>query len=58
MDFSKMSNADIRIALMGYENEYNVKKGKIIEMVRELEELDRLYRKGSEELEKRGFLSD
>jgi hypothetical protein len=43
---------------MGYENEYNVKKDKIIALVRELTELDELYIKANEELQKRGVLKD
>ena len=58
VDFKKMSNADIKIALMGYDREYEVKKTKIMELIHELEDLDKLYRNGSSELEKRGFLSD
>lgn len=58
VDFSKMSNADINIKVMGYDNEYNVKKSKIIELVHELEDLDFLYNKAISELEKRGVLND
>ena len=58
IDFTKLSNAEINIKLMGYENEYNVKKDKIIEIVHELEELDKLFIEGSNELKKRGVLND
>ena len=58
VDFSKMSNADINIKVMGYDNEYNLKKSKIIELVHELEDLDFLYNKAISELEKRGVLND
>ena len=54
VDFTKLSNAEINIKIMGYENEYNVKKDKIIALVRELTELDELYIKANEELQKRG----
>ena len=43
---------------MGYDNEYNVKKGKIIKLVEELQELDSLYNEGKNELDKRGVLTD
>ena len=58
VDFTKLSNAEINIKIMGYENEYNVKKDKIITLVRELTELDELYIKANEELQKRGVLKD
>jgi hypothetical protein len=58
VDFSKLSNAEINLKLMGYDNEYNVKKGKIIKLVEELQELDSLYNEGKNELDKRGVLTD
>ncbi len=58
VDFTKLSNAEINIKIMGYENEYNVKKDKIIALVQELTELDELYIKANEELQKRGVLKD
>jgi hypothetical protein len=53
-----MSNAEINIKIKGYDNEYNVKKDKIIKLVHELEDLDYLYNKANDELKKRGILSD
>ena len=58
VDFSKLSNAEINLKIMGYDNEYNVKKDKIIELVHELEDLDVLYRNAKDELNKRGILND
>jgi hypothetical protein len=58
IDFTRLSNAEINIKLMGYDNEYQVKKNKIIEMVHELEDLDFLYNKAKDELNKRGVLSE
>jgi hypothetical protein len=58
VDFSKLSNAEINLKIMSYDNEYNVKKDKIIELVHELEDLDFLYKKAKDELNKRGVLSD
>lgn len=58
VDFSKLSNAEINIKIMGYENEYNVKKDKIISLVHELQELDALYNEANDELQKRGVLKD
>lgn len=58
VDFSKMSNSEINIKIMNYDNEYEVRKSKIIDLVHELEDLDFLYNKAKEELEKRGVLNN
>ena len=58
VDFSKLSNSEINLKIMGYENEYNVKKDKIISLVEELQELDNLNIAANEELKKRGVLTD
>lgn len=58
VDFTKLSNAEINIKVMGYTNEYNIKKGEIIKLIYELEELDKLCIKATNELKKRGVLSD
>jgi hypothetical protein len=58
VDFSKLSNAEINLKKMGYDNEYKVKKNKIIELINDLAELDSLYISANEELKKRGVLSD
>ncbi len=58
IDFTKLSNSEINLKLMAFDNEYNSKKSKIIEMIQELEVLDKLYIRGKEELKKRGALSD
>lgn len=58
IDFSKLSNAEINLKIMSYENEYNVKKDKIIKLVIELGELDVLYNSANDELKKRGVLND
>jgi hypothetical protein len=58
IDFRKMSNAEINLKIKGYDNEYNVKKDKIIGLVHDLEDLDYLYNKANDELKKRGVLSD
>ena len=58
MDFTRLSNAEINLKMMGYDNEYKVKKDKIIELVTELQYLDVLYNKAQEELNKRGVLND
>ena len=58
VDFSKLSNAEINLKIMGYENEYNIKKDKIIALVTELGELDELYNSANEELKKRGVLNN
>ena len=56
IDFTKLSNAEINIKLMGYSNEYETKKGKIMELIHELEDLDFLYNEGKNELNKRGVI--
>ena len=58
IDFSKMSNSEINLKLMGYKNEYDIKKNKIINLVHELEDLDFLYIKANEEMKKRGVLNN
>jgi hypothetical protein len=58
IDFSRLTNSEINLKIMGYENEYNVKKDKIISLVDELQELDKLYIAANEELKKRGVLTD
>ena len=58
VDFSKMSNSEINLKVMRYDNEYDIRKSKIIELVHELEDLDFLYRKATDELKKRGVLSN
>ncbi len=58
IDFSKLSNSEINLKKKSYDDEYNFKKSKIIEMVYELSELDELYKKANEELKKRGILND
>ena len=58
IDFSKMSNSEINLKIMGYDNEYDIRKGKIIDLVHELEDLDFLYRKAKDELSKRGVLNN
>ena len=56
IDFSKLSNSEINIKMKSYDDEYNVKKSKIISLVSELQDLDYLYMKAKEELAKRGVL--
>jgi hypothetical protein len=58
VDFSKMSNAEINLKKMAYDNEYKMKKSKIIELINDLADLDVLYLQANDELKKRGVLSD
>lgn len=58
VDFSRLTNAEINLKMMGYENEYNVKKDKIIGLIEKLKELDELYIEANNELKKRGILTD
>jgi len=58
IDFKKLSNAEINIKMKNYDNEYSVKKSQIIQLVHDLEDLDYVYIKAKEELERRGILKD
>lgn len=58
IDFTKLSNSEINLKIMSYTNEYEAKKVKIIELIKDLQVLDDLYRKANDELNKRGALSD
>ena len=58
IDFTKLSNSEINIKIMGYRNEYDVKKREVIKLIGDLEELDELYIKATDELKKRGVFSD
>ena len=58
IDFSKMSNSEINIKILGYTNEYNHKKNEILKLIGELVELDKMHIKATDELKKRGVLSD
>lgn len=58
VDFKRLSNAEINLKMMGYDNDYSVRKEKIIQLIHELEDLDFLYNKAKEEIERRGVLRD
>ena len=58
IDFSGLSNSEINIKILGYTNEYNHKKDEVIRLIGELAELDKLYIKAKEELNKRGVFYD
>jgi len=58
IDLSKLSNSEINIMILNFENEYDIKKNKIIELVHDLENLDKKYIKAKDELKKRGVLND
>ena len=58
VDFSKMSNSELNMKLITYDNEYDIRKTKIIDLVHELEDLDFLYIKAKKELGKRGVLNN
>jgi hypothetical protein len=58
IDFSKMSNAEINLKKMGYNDQYELKKSQIIDLIHDLQDLDYLYNKAKDELNKRGVLND
>lgn len=53
MDYSKLTNGELSMKLNEYNNEYEAKKKKIIELVERLKELDRLYMEVETELNNR-----
>ena len=57
-DFTKMSNAEINLAKMTLEKEYEAKKAEILKSIKELENLDNVYISAEEELKKRGVLTN
>lgn len=56
IDFSTLTNSEINLKMKGFEDEYNIKKGKIISLIADLKELDDLYIAAKAEIEKRGSL--
>lgn len=58
IDFTKLSNSEINIKMKSFDDEYKVKKSNIISLVKDLQELDALYIKAKDELEKRGVLNN
>ena len=58
IDFSKLSNSEINLKKMGYDNEYKAKRDKVVSLILQLEELDRLYIEADNELKRRGVLND
>ena len=56
IDFAQLSNAEINIRKQALENEHETKKGEIIKLIHQLEELDVLFIEANEELGRRGLL--
>lgn len=56
LKLNEMSNSEIKIMLVEYENEYDAVKNKIRKNVERLNELDSLYNKAKSELRKRNVL--
>ena len=53
VDFKNMSNNEIKLELMKYENEYKSVQIKVLDMVERLKELDSLYNQAKRELNNR-----
>lgn len=51
--FSEMSNAEIKLKIKAFEDEYEVLKNKIAEIAIRMNVLDKLYEQGKKELNKR-----
>ena len=58
IEFTKLSNSEINIKMNSFDDEYNVKKSKILSLINDLQEFDYLYIKAKGELEKRGVLNN
>lgn len=53
LKLEEMSNSEIKIKMLEYENEYNVIKTKITTLFNRMSELDNLYDKANAEITKR-----
>ncbi len=58
IDFSLLTNAELNLKMMAYSNEYDAKKQQIINLLEDLQELDKLYIKAEREKEKRGGINN
>ena len=58
IDFSLLTNAELNLKMMAYSNEYDAKKQQIINLLEDLQELDKLYIKAEKEKEKRGGINN
>ena len=59
-DFSKMSNAEINVKMTALENEFETKRKKVNEILKELVDIDTEYLDAKAEIEKRrggGFVN-
>lgn len=56
IDFTQLTNSELNIKLKGFENEYDVKKNKILQLIGELKELDEIYITAKNELNSRSIL--
>jgi hypothetical protein len=53
MDYNKLSNSELKLKLIDFENEYEALKSKIRDNVARLDELDKLYNEVKDLLNKR-----
>ena len=58
IDFSLLTNAELNLKMMAYSNEYDAKKQQIINLLEDVQELDKLYIKAEKEKEKRGGINN
>ena len=56
-DFDKMSNNEISIEMKKLENSFEKTKLEVVDRIKKLEELDKLYVKAKNELNKRGQIN-
>ena len=52
-NFQELSNSEIKLALETIKNRYEAKKSEIVALCRELEELEKDYKRGEQELNNR-----
>ena len=53
IDFSTLTNSELNLKMMAYNNEYDAKKQQILNLLEDLKRLDKLYIKAEEEKKKR-----
>lgn len=56
LKLNELSNAELKLKIKGYENEYEVIKNKIDNYINRMNELDKLYNNCKMELKKRNVI--
>ena len=58
IDFSTLTNSELNLKMMAYNNEYDAKKQQILNLLEDLKRLDKLYIKAEEKKKKRGGITN